>query len=174
VGSVELDRDEVRASVGGEMGRFLDARAATVTALTKEVVDCAREHGCRLAFIEPSGAMKGYAAGLPTGSAAPESAWMFGTDVAAIGAVADIEAVGYAADPERVRFDLEAYRSMLGDDSELSVALRPMYPDCDDADNLIAKLRHASDLGVTRADFYHYGFMPLSMLDRLRSAMDGL
>ena len=118
--------------------------------------------------------MKGYATGLPTGSAAPESAWMFGTDVAGIGAVADIEAVGYAADPERVRFDLEAYRSMLGDESELSVALRPMYPDCDDADNLIAKLRHASYLGVTRADFYHYGFMPLSMLDRLRSAMDGL
>jgi hypothetical protein len=49
-----------------------------------------------------------------------------------------------------------------------------MYPDCNDAGNLIAKLRHASELGVTRADFYHYGFMPLSMLDRLRSAMDEL
>ena len=173
-GGRELDRDEMRALAGSELGRYLDARTATVTALAAEMATCARELGARFAFIEPSGAMKGYATGKPTGSAAPESAWMFGTDVEAVGAVTDLEAMGYAADPERVRFDLDAYAAALGGDSELTVAMRPMYPDCDDADNLIAKLRHATALGVTRADFYHYGFMPLTMLDRLRSAVDEL
>ena len=72
-----------------------------------------------------------------------------------------------------VRFDLEAYGSLLGPDSDLTVALRPMYPDCDDPENLGEKLRSAAELGVTRADFYHYGFMPLSMLDRLRVAVHG-
>ena len=173
VGSGELDHDEIAALADGEMGRYLDVRAETVSTLTADIVGIARENDARLAFIDPSGAMKGYATGRPTGRAAPESAWMFGVELSQVAAAADIEAIGYAADPERVRFDLEAYGSLLGADSDLTVALRPMYPDCDGPDNLAEKLRSAAELGVTRADFYHYGFMPLSMLDRLRAAVHG-
>lgn len=167
----ELDVDDIRALVDGEMGSYLDARAATVTSLTRDVASTARDHGARFSFIDPSGAMKGYASGSPTGPAVPESSWMFGTDIAEISAVADVEAIGYAADPDRVRFDLEAYGTLLGDDSELSVALRPMYPDCDDTENLAAKLRHCRELGIARVDFYHYGFIPLAMLDRIHQAV---
>ena len=100
----ELDEPEIRAMAGGEMGRYLDARAAVVTNLTGEMVEVAAGLGARFSFIEPSGAMKGYATGKPTGPPAPESAWMFGTDVAGIGQVADILAVAYAADSERIRW----------------------------------------------------------------------
>ena len=116
--------------------------------------------------------MKGYATGHPTGDPAPASAWVFGADLAALGAVADIEAVAYAADPGRVQVDLETYRRMLSADSELTAALRPMKPDCDSVENLASKIRSAAELGVSRIDFYHYGFMPLVILDRIHQALE--
>lgn len=168
----ELNEDAIRSAADGEMGRYLDSRSETVTALTSEVTAVAREHGARVAFIDPSGAMKGYATGRPTGAPAPGSAWVFGADLGAIGAVADIEAVAYAADPDRVRLDLDVYHRLLSTDSELNAALRPMLPDCDSVENLELKLRAAASLGVSRIDFYHYGFMPLVVLDRIRQALE--
>jgi hypothetical protein len=50
--------------------------------------------------------------------------------------------------------------------------MRPTLPDCDSAANLAAKLRIARELGVERVDLYHYGFAPLSALDRIREAID--
>ncbi len=170
--SAELNETEIRSMADGEMGRFLDTRSETVTLLTREVTAIARENGARLAFIDPSGAMKGYATGHPTGDPAPASAWVFGADLAALGAVADIEAVAYAADPGRVQIDLETYRRMLSADSELTAALRPMKPDCDSVENLASKIRSAAELGVSRIDFYHYGFMPLVILDRIHQALE--
>ncbi len=171
-GDPDLDESAIRSAVNGEMGRYLDSRADTVTKLTGEVTAIARDHGARVAFIDPSGAMKGYATGHPTGAPAPESAWVFGADLRAIGAVADIEAVAYAADPARVRLDLEFYNRLLSSDSELTAALRPMLPDCDSVENLELKLRAAASIGVSRIDFYHYGFMPLVVLDRIREALE--
>jgi hypothetical protein len=46
-----------------------------------------------------------------------------------------------------------------------------MLPDCDSTENLAEKLRLARDLGLERVDFYHYGFAPLSTLDRIREAV---
>lgn len=169
----ELDESEVRSMADGEMGRFLDSRAATVTSLSERAADVARDRGVRFEFIDPSGAMKGYATGLPTGPPAAESAWMMGCDIAGIGAAADVMAIGYASDPERVRFDLDAYQKLLSGDSRLTVAMRPMVPDCDSVENLIEKLQTARAARASRVDFYHYGFMPLTVLDRVRAAMDG-
>jgi len=168
----ELIESELRAMAGGELGRYLDARAATVTSLVDEVAGVANERGVRFEFVDPSGAMKGYATGRPSGPPASESAWMFGTDIAAIGQRTDLMALAYAADPGRVRFDLAAYAGMLGPDARLTAGLRPMVPDCDSAENLASKLTTAADAGVSRCDFYHYGFMPLSVLDRIRAAID--
>ena len=52
-----------------------------------------------------------------------------------------------------------------------SRALRPVLPDSDSSENLAAKLRAASEAGVDRVDFYHYGLAPLSALDRVREAL---
>ena len=73
---------------------------------------------------------------------------------------------------ERVRMDLEVYNRRLSSASELTAALRPMLPDCDSVENLELKLRAAASLGVSRIDFYHYGFMPRVVLDRLRKALE--
>jgi hypothetical protein len=163
----ELDRDELGTLAGGELGGYLTAREAVVASLVAQVAEAARTGGARLEFIELSGAVKGYATGKPTGTPAPSLAWQLGVEVAAVASACDgIEAIGYAAEPERLAYDLNAYG-----EAAVSVVLRPMPPDCDSADNLRAKVEIARELGLRRVDFYHYGFMRLDALDRIRAAL---
>jgi len=168
----ELLRTQVAAFADGELGGYLEVRAGTVASLVREAAGAAAEQGAGFAFIDLSGAVKGYATGRPTGEAAPTIAWQFGIDVAAVAkACGQVEAIGYAADPDRLRFDLAAYRSLVGDSRRLSVIMRPMAPDCDSAGNLATKLRIAREAGAVEVGFYHYGFMRLESLDLVRSAL---
>jgi hypothetical protein len=82
-----------------------------------------------------------------------------------------IEATGYAADPDRLSVDLDAYRPLLADPSQLGLMLRPMPPDCRSADNLAAKIALARERGLKRVDFYHYGFCRLRSLDWMRQSL---
>jgi hypothetical protein len=167
----DVSREEVASLAGGELGRYLDARATTVASLAGEAAAAAREGGAAFTFMDLSGAVKGYATGRPTGDAAPSIAWKLGVDPAAVaGACGSLAAIGYAADPERLRFDLGAYAAAAGG-AELSVALRPMAPDCDSAENLAAKLRVVRELGLARVHLYHYGFMRLETLDLVQAAL---
>ena len=169
----ELAQADVAAFAGGELGGYLQARADTVASLAGEAADAAANEGATFAFIDLSGAVKGYATGRPTGDAAPTIAWQFGIDVGAVAAACgQVEAIGYAADPERLSLDLGAYGSSMGNSNRLSVILRPMAPDCDSAANLAAKLAIARDAGAVEVGFYHYGFMRLESLDLIRSALE--
>ena len=49
--------------------------------------------------------------------------------------------------------------------------MRPFGPDCDGADDLRAKVALAREAGCRRLDFYHYGLMPLPVLDRIAAAL---
>jgi hypothetical protein len=121
--------------------------------------------------MDLSGATKGYATGQPSGEAAPAIAWQLGIDLPAVATgCGRLEAIGYASDPDRLRFDLEAYRAVVRDGA-LGVVLRPVPPDTDSTENLRAKVDLARELGLTRVDFYHYGLMPLGALDRIRAAV---
>jgi hypothetical protein len=167
-----LVREQVGAFAGGELSAYIETRSETVVSLVAEAAHSAASEGAGFAFIDLSGAVKGYATGRPQGDPAPATAWQFGIDVAGVAeACGQVEAIGYAADPERLRLDLSAYRSIIGPDRRLSVILRPMAPDCDSADNLAAKLAVARESGVAEAGFYHYGFMRLESLDLIRSAL---
>ena len=84
---------------------------------------------------------------------------------------AEVEVLAYAADVERVRFDLDAYRRALGD-RPIGVTMRPSPPDCVEPGNLAAKVRLARELGMTRLDFYHYGFLRLGALDWIHAAIE--
>ena len=151
---------------------YLDARSEVVSTLAAEASEVAAANGRRFVFMELAGAVKGYATGLPTGAPAAETAWRTGVDLVRLQqAGAEVEVLGYAADVERVRFDLDAYRRELGE-CPLSVALRPSPPDCVEPGNLAAKVRLARELGVTRVDFYHYGFLRLGALDWIRAAIE--
>ncbi len=67
----ELTLEEARALVGG----YLDARAETVATLAGEAAAAAAAGGARFAFMDASGAIKGYATGRPEGAPAPTIAW---------------------------------------------------------------------------------------------------
>jgi hypothetical protein len=168
----ELARELIGAFAGGELGAYMEARTATVTSLVSEAAESAAAEGAGFAFIDLSGAIKGYATGIPQGDPAPTIAWQFGIDIAGVAeACGQVEAIGYAADPERLRFDLAAYRSIIGPERRLSVIMRPMKPDCDSPENLAAKLAVARESGAIETGFYHYGFMRLESLDLIRSAL---
>lgn len=168
----DLDQDVAGRFAGGELGGYLATRAATVASLVADSSAAAAAHGAGFAFIDLSGAVKGYATGRPQGAAAPTIAWQFGIDVPAVAAACgQVEAIGYAADPERLGFDLAAYRALIGEQIRLSVILRPMAPDCDSPENLARKLAIAEDAGAVESGFYHYGFMRLESLDLIRAAL---
>ena len=152
------------------LGDYARAREEVVTSLASDVAAAARAEGAEFAFMDLSGAIKGYATGRPTGDAAPSIAWQLGVDVAAVAKVCgSLEAIGYARDPGRLRIDLEAYRKLAGE-APLSVVLRPAPPDCDSPQNLREKIRLAAELDLARVDFYHYGLMRLDALDLIREA----
>ena len=142
-----------------------------MTTLVADVADAARAEGVSVAFMDFSGAIKGYATGRPSGEAAASIAWQLGIDLPAIAAACgSVEAIGYAYEPDRLRFDLEAYRAA-APDGAVSVVLRPVPPDSDSAQNLREKVQLARELGLARVGFYHYGLMPLDALDRIRAAL---
>ncbi|MFN8512945.1 MAG: hypothetical protein U0232_14000 [Thermomicrobiales bacterium] len=159
----------------GELGGFLAARQGIVTSLVAEVAEAVAAVGpTRLTMMDMSGAAKGYATGLPTGDPAAVDAWKEGVDPAAASRAAHaLSVIGYAREPERLRLDLDAYTALLPADRTLSVALRPMLPDCDSAENMAAKLVLLREHDVAWADFYHYGFVRLSALDLIREAWGG-
>jgi hypothetical protein len=171
----EVERDEIAALIVGELGRFLDARQGIVTSLTAEVRAAVEAAGdSRFVVMDMAGAAKGYATGAPTGAPAPASAWREGIDPAAVaGAGHGLATIGYAREPARLRLDLDAYRALVPPDRALSVALRPMHPDCDGPANLRAKIDMLREGGVAWTDFYHYGFMRLDALDWINEALHG-
>jgi hypothetical protein len=163
----ELDRSEVGALAGGELGGYVEARQSVVTALVAEVAEAARAGDTGFEFIDLSGATKGYASGRPTGAPSPSIAWQLGVELDQVARRCDgIEAIGYAAEPERLHSDLTAYG-----ETAVSVVLRPTTPDCDSPDNLREKVELGRELGLRRVDFYHYGFMRLDALDWIREAL---
>lgn len=168
-----VERDAIGWLLDGELGRYLAVRERIVTSLVAEVTDAvSRTGGTSMLFMDPSGATKGYATGRPMGDPAPTIAWQDGIDISAVARASHgLSVIGYAVDPQRLRFDLDAYRALTPSGSPLSVAMRPMLPDCDGPENLRAKVRLARELDVAWIDFYHYGFMPLGQLEWISEAI---
>jgi hypothetical protein len=100
-------------------------------------------------------------------------AWRFGLDIAAISAHCAVEAIAYARSSTRVADDLAAYRELIGETASLGAIVRPFGVDCNSVENLGQKLDTIRAAGAERADFYHYGLMPLPTLDRIRAALHG-
>ena len=143
-----------------------------MTSLAAEAAEVAAAAGKPFVFMDPSGAVKGYATGRPSGGPAADISWRLGVDLEGLGRVCQGFAVlAYAADVDRVRLDLGAYSRALGG-LPLSVCLRPSPPDCESVENLAAKIALAREHGVGGLHFYHYGFVRLEALDMIRDALE--
>ncbi|MDH6111630.1 hypothetical protein P3T36_001946 [Kitasatospora sp. MAP12-15] len=143
----------------GTLAAYLDAGTATVTSLTAELAERARRHGMRLTFMDGGG---------------PGTGWLSGIDLPALAATgAQIETLGYAKTPEAVREKVAAFALHGVRPTELAVILRPMAQDCDGPANLAAKIDMLRELGVPEVEFYNYGLMRLSSMDRIGTALRG-
>ncbi|MEV4615133.1 hypothetical protein AB0K43_21445 [Kitasatospora sp. NPDC049258] len=145
------------ALAGGAVAEYLDAAARTVTALAAEVAEAAEQHGMRLTFMDGAGPGKG---------------WLSGIDLPTLAKAAhQIETLGYAKTPQAVREKVAAFALHGVRPEEMAVILRPMASDCDGPDNLAAKIEVLRSLGVPEVEFYHYGLMRLSSMDRIGAAL---
>jgi hypothetical protein len=164
--------EAVRQLWAGELSAFLGSREKSVTAAAAAVTEALSGTGVRFAFMDQAGAIKGYADGRPSGGPAPEVSWKIGVDPAALAALCDeFQVMGYAQEPDRVATDIAAYRELTTARCDIRLALRPIPPDCRDADNLRSKVQVARDAEVSEVDLYHYGFARLETLDLVRSAL---
>ncbi|WP_055479983.1 hypothetical protein [Sphaerimonospora mesophila] len=168
-GAAPPDRS-ARAVAAAGLGRYLEARCARATTLIAELASAAARSGAGFRLIDLSAGMLGWADGRPGGPFGVTATRELGVDPAAVAATCPITTTPYARDPLRVRDEIAAYRAEAGPAARLGVALRPMSPDCDSAENLARKLGVARELHVDRVDFYHYGLSPLAALDRINEA----
>jgi hypothetical protein len=167
-----LDRSSAAVLVSGEMEAFLRMREDVVSELVGRVQVAAQEHGAQLVMLDPSGAVKGWATGVPTGPPVIESGWQFGLDIARLSRIVDeIEVLGYTYDPQRLALDLAAYRAVIGPESRLRVSMRPVAPDTGSAEHLAEKLLASREQGSAATDFYHYGLVPPTSVDRVQAAL---
>ncbi|WP_049650162.1 hypothetical protein [Kitasatospora sp. MY 5-36] len=148
---------DLSALADGAFAAYVDASAATVTSLAADLSEQARRHGMRLSFMDGGG---------------PGTGWLAGIDLPALAGAADqIETLGYARTPEAVREKLAAFALHGVHPKSMAVILRPMSSDCDGPENLAAKIATLRELGVPEVEFYHYGLMRLSSLDRIGAAL---
>lgn len=141
----------------GALAAYLDAGTATVTSLAAELDERARLHGMRLTFMDGAG---------------PGAGWLSGIDLPALAKTGlQIETLGYAKTPEAVREKVAAFALHGVRPADMAVILRPMAQDCDGPANLAAKITALRELGVPEVEFYNYGLMRLSSLDRIGAAL---
>jgi hypothetical protein len=164
-----IDRAALETEAAGHMGRFIDARLATVTTLAREVASTIRRESpqTRVVFLDVSGA---FASGMPDAVRAVDLAWRDGVDLGAVGPMVSRVAVcGYFTELARLRREVDAYRAALPD-VELEVILRPGWPDALSGDQLAMRLAAITDAG-TRFAFYNYGMARLDALDWIKQAL---
>ena len=143
----------------GALAAYVDASAATVGSLAAEAAQVAEQHGMRLTFMDGDGPGKG---------------WLSGVDLPVLAkTVHRIETLGYAKTAEQVREKVAAFALHGVDPASLAVILRPMSQDCDGPENLAEKIRVLAGLGVPEVEFYNYGLMRLSSMDRIGAALGG-
>ncbi|GAA2739292.1 hypothetical protein [Kitasatospora cinereorecta] len=145
------------ALADGALAAYLDAATVTVTSLTGELAEAAERHGMRLTFMDGAGPGKG---------------WLSGIDLPGLAKAAhQIETLGYARTPEEVREKVSAFALHGVRPERMAVILRPMASDCDGPANLAAKIDVLRELGVPEVEFYNYGLMRLSSMDRIGRAL---
>jgi hypothetical protein len=173
-GAITLPHDEplLPATAREELAQFARTRTAIVSGLVGEVREAMAGTGVALAFIDHAGAMSHVTPGTSADDEVTLASRRLGIDPASAAARSDEYCVlGYVDTPRRLQAMLASYRHVLGEKTSLSVALRPLLPDCQDEANLAAKVAASRAAGASAVDFYHYAMMPLNRLDWIGGAL---
>jgi hypothetical protein len=168
-----LTEDDVVGAIGEDVHALWAHRSRAVLALADEISSAASAGGSSIQFVDPSGAMKGYATGRSTGAPGPVPGWILGADPISVARQCQYTGVLLYTDSlERVEEELEAWASAVADMSRLTAVLRPSLPDCRNPQDLVGKVRACRKAGVGGVSFYHYALFPLESLDWIRLALE--
>lgn len=148
-----VNRDVLDTAIDGELGRSLAVRQAIITSLNAEVAEAVAAVGSTNYTF-----MGNVDVGAPGDSPAPASGWVTGADMPALArSVQALQAIGYARDPEEVRRIVARFEELPMEGKPLSVAKRPMLPDCDSPENLAAKVARWASTGSTSTTTASFG-----------------
>lgn len=154
--------------------RYVEMRADVVTSLVAQVHEALADSGVELTFIDHAGTMAHVMQGTSADDEVTLASRRLGINPAAVAAVCDeFSVLGYVDTTQRLQALLASYRKVLGDKTRMSVAMRPLLPDCQLAENFGAKVAAACAAQPSSLDFYHYAMMPLNRLDWIRDALAG-
>lgn len=156
------------------LAKYVEARTVVVASLVAEVREAMAPSGVELTFIDHAGTMSHVMHGTSADDEITLSSRKLGIDPVAVAAACDEFAVlGYVDTTERLQALLASYRKLLGAEARLSVALRPLLPDCQLEENFNAKVAAVRAAQPSSIEFYHYAMMPLNRLDWIRRALAG-
>jgi len=173
IDDLELKPGPVGDLFGGEMQGFLEVRRQVVSGLVSQIVEAVRSVGStRVCVMDWSGGLASYVSGQAGGTLSLNRGWQDGIDAAELARIGDgLSVLAYTRDLGRFEADVHGYRELVPGDRSLSVALRPMPPDCVSPDELEAKVVRVRDMSIDWIEFYHYGLMRLSNLDWVAQAL---
>lgn len=157
-----------------ELARYVGARTVVVSSLVAEVREAMTPSGVELTFIDHAGAMSHVMRGTSADDEVTASSRKLGIDLVSVAAACDeISILGYVDTTKRLGALLTSYRDVLGTDTRISVALRPLVPDCNLEENLSSKVAAVRASHAASSEFYHYAMMPLNRLDWIRRSLAG-
>lgn len=157
-----------------ELAKYVEVRTVVVTSLVAEVREALAPAGVALTFIDHAGAMSHVMHGTSADDEVTASSRKLGIDPVSVAAACDeFSVLGYVDTSKRLDVLLASYRDLLGADARISVALRPLLPDCRLEENFNSKVAAVRAAHATSIEFYHYAMMPLNRLDWIRRALAG-
>jgi hypothetical protein len=142
-----LSKELLAEILGPEIFDYLTARESAVAELYQKVVSVAHESGVKFKYEDQSPL-------LDINSAKTlDRSWELGIDNQKISKIVDTyEPLIYRTSPEGVESLASNYLKDIS--APVSAILRPTFPDCTEEQNLIAKVKALSELGINEIDFY--------------------
>lgn len=171
-GMAPAGREDVDHLGDGRMARHLEAREGRVTSLVGAMQAAAGS--TPLLYMDAAGGVRAIGSGMPSQAgvgSVTRRAWQFGADLPALAeACSGVSTLGYTPDADVLAGDVAAYAEHF-EPARISVAVRPMPPDCDGPSDLAAKVDRLRAAGVAWLDLYHYAFIGLDALPWIGDAV---
>ena len=158
---------EIKALAGGELGAFHQFRIGIVTSLFHEIYDTHASHTPTRLEACDFGPLYGLG---PDGSA-----WESGFDLEATAPyVNGLHPCFYFTSMDKVVEKTTEYLGLLSDTARLDAVIRAIPPQVNTESDIVTRLNASYRGPVDEFSFYNYGFMRLTTLDWIKSALAGL
>jgi hypothetical protein len=160
----KLDKQTLAEIVGEPILKYLASREQVVANLYKKIAEVTRKAEITLNFVDQSPLLD------MSSEDAISNSWQVGIDNSQISQIINrYEPLIYRPQSDQVASLASNYLKSVA--PEITAILRPTYPDCTSANNLLQKVDALVSLGVKEIDFYLLDTMRKSDLDNIKDAL---